>query len=49
MWRHHGDQEHRRWFAEQWGHRLAKARVSHSFFYKAPHLVERDDNHFSLG
>ena len=33
MWRHHGDQEPRRWFAEQWGHRLAKATVSQSFFW----------------
>src|SRR5271156_6603170 len=49
MWRHHGDQEPRRWFAEKQGHRLAKATVSQSFFYEVPHLVESDDNHFSLG
>ena len=47
MWRHHGDQEPRRWFAEQQGHRPAKPRVCQSFFYKMPHLVERD--HHLLG
>jgi hypothetical protein len=48
MWRHHGDQEPRRWFAEQQSHRLPKPEFL-SLFYKLPHLVERDDNHFSLG
>src|SRR6185437_13994385 len=47
--RHRGHQEPRRWFSEQWGHRLAKSIVSQSFFHKMPHLVERDDHHVSLG
>jgi hypothetical protein len=48
MWRHHGHQQPRRWFAEPQGHRLAKSRACEFFLDKMPHLVDRHDHMLDL-